>query len=108
MSNKNPLIGVALIFLEVLLLLVFLSFSPQEVLAGIGSPSTEPITEVEIGNSYPEVHNISINDDTPIDLIPNSTRPVQCVAIVIDYSGENDVASANATFFDASKYIFLC
>jgi hypothetical protein len=102
MKNKNPLIGITLILLEVLLLLALFSFAPQEVLAGIGSPNTNTTTNLTIGNSPPEIHNMSINGDAAIVLIPNSTTLVECAAIIIDWNGDADIAAVNATFFDSS------
>ncbi len=101
MSNNKQLIGLALISLEVTLLFTLFSFTSQEVLAEIGNPSN-PLANLTIANSFPEIHNMSINEDSNIALIPNSTKLVSCVAIVLDWNGDTDINSANATFFDSS------
>ena len=102
MKNKNPLIGITLVLLEVLLLLALFSFAPQEVLAGIGSPNTNTTTNLTIGNAIPEVHNMSINGGTNIVLTPNATTLVECAAVIVDWNGDADIAAVNATFFDSS------
>ncbi|MCD4771305.1 hypothetical protein K8R30_02710 [archaeon] len=102
MKNENPLTGITLIILEVLLLLALFSFAPQEVLAGIGSPNTNTTSELTVGNTAPEIHNMSINGGVDITLTPNSTTLVECVAVIVDYNGEADITAANATFFDSS------
>jgi len=102
MKNKNPLIGITLVVLEVLLLAAFFSFAPQEVLAGVGSPNTNTTTNLTIGNAAPEVHNMSINGDANIVLTPNATTLVECAAVIIDWNGDTDIVAANATFFDSS------
>lgn len=101
-NNKKLIIGIALVFLEIALLSMLISFTPQEVLAGVGSPSTDPLTNLTIANSFPEIHNMSINDDNPIALTPNDTTLVECAAIIIDYNGDSDIGAANATFFDST------
>ncbi len=101
-NNNYRITGIALIFLEVLLLFAFFSFAPQGVLAGVGNP-TESLSNLTIANSFPEVYNISINSDAPISLIPNSTKLTTCTAIVVDWNGDIDIDSANATFFSSSS-----
>jgi hypothetical protein len=101
-NNKNTLIGITLIFLEISLLFTLISLAPQEVLAGIGSPTTDPTTNLTIANSFPEVHNISINYDNPITLTPNDTTLIECLAIIIDWNGDSDIKFGNATIFDST------
>ena len=101
-NNKRLAIGIGLIFLEVILLSTLFSFAPEEVLAGVGSPSIDPLTNLTIANSFPEIHNMSINSDTAIALTPNDTTLVECAAIIIDWNGDSDIEFANATFFDST------
>lgn len=100
--NKKIIVGTALIFLEVILLSILFSFTPQEVLAGVGSPSTNTTTNLTIANSFPEVYNISINNDAAITLTPNDTTLVSCIAIIVDWNGDSDINSTNATLFDST------
>ena len=59
------------------------------------------ITRLSIGNSAPEITNITINEGTgSIDLIQNSTKTVIVQAIVRDYNGEGDISHVNMEFFD--------
>jgi hypothetical protein len=101
-NNKNILIGIILLFVEVSLLVALFSFAPQEVLAGVGSPNVTSISELGVANAPPVVQNTTINDDAAINLIPNSTKEVQCVAVIMEYDGEGDITGANATLFDSS------
>ncbi len=92
-----------LVFLEVFLIFTFFSFtSLGSVLAGIGQPNTTVITQLEIGNVFPDVINVSIDDDAEtITLTPNATTTVNCIAIIRDYNGDSDIAEVNATFYDS-------
>ncbi|MEM4605471.1 MAG: hypothetical protein QW103_00320 [Candidatus Pacearchaeota archaeon] len=59
---------------------------------------------MEIGNVFPEVLNVTIDENSfYVDLIPNSTKEVNCIAIVRDWNGEDDIVGVNATFFDVSQ-----
>lgn len=101
-QKKGILIGVGLVILEIALLFLFFSFtfsSHNVVLAVIGNPNATVQTLLEIGNVYPEILNISINEGSSITLNPNSTRQVSCVAVLRDYNGEDDIASVNATLY---------
>jgi hypothetical protein len=107
MGKKNKtIIGVSLIFLEVSLLLALFTFLPNSVIAGIGSPSTNVITNLTVGNTYPEIINVSIDDDAAsIALIPNATKLVQCIAVLRDYNGDADINATNATFYDSASAV---
>lgn len=100
--NKKIFLGVILIFLEAALLLSLFSLLPEEVIAGVGSPSTEQTSKLEVGNSFPEVHNVSINYGSAISLNPNSTKQVDCLGIIVDYNGDGDINSSNSSIFDNS------
>lgn len=102
MGKNETIIGISLIFLEASLLVALFTFLPNSVIAGVGSPSTIVITNLTIGNTYPEIINVSINDDAAtLTLTPNATTKVDCVAVIREYNGDSDVAGANATFFDS-------
>ena len=103
MKTKNETaIGIGLIFLEVSLLLAFFSFVPSSVIAGIGTPNATVFTNLTVGNTFPEIVNVSIDDDAAsITLIPNATKLIQCVAIILDYNGDADIHTVNATFYDS-------
>lgn len=103
MEKKNKtIVGISLIFLEVSLLLALFTLLPNSVIAGIGSPSTNVITNLTVGNTFPEVANVSINDDAAaLALTPNATTLVNCVAVILDYNGDADIDAVNATFFDS-------
>ena len=99
-KNYNSIIGISLLFLEISLLAILFSVTPESVLAGIGTPNGTPLTRLNVGNSFPEVLNVSIEEDiASITLIPNSTKILSCVAVIVDYNGESDIEAINATFY---------
>ncbi len=100
-NNETILIGTGLIFLEVSLLLALFTFLPNSVIAGVGSPSTTVITNLTVGNTFPDVVAIELNGGSDIDLTPNTTTLVSCIAIIRDYNNDSDVDNVNATLFDA-------
>lgn len=104
MANKNKaVIGVGLIFIEVTLLLFLFTFLPNSVMAGLGTPNATVITNLTVGNTFPEIINVSINDDdASVALTANDTTLVTCIAILRDYNGDADINATNATFYDSS------
>jgi len=103
MKNNKPLLkGNLLIILEVTLFAFLFSLIQSGANAGIGTPNATTLTNVTIGNVYPEILNVSINDGSPVTLIGNSTKIVNCVAVIRDFNGETDLNTTNATFFDSS------
>lgn len=102
-QHKTTIIGVGLIFLEVSLLFALFSFLPvTQVFAGIGEPNITVPTWLEVGNNFPFVLNVSIdNDAAAVALSPNATTLVSCVAVIRDYNGDSDISTVNATFYDS-------
>lgn len=92
------------ILLEVFLFVILFSFFPKGVFAGVGSPNVTVITYLDVGNVFPELSNVTIqNNDSSLALIPNATKLVFCSALATDYNGWDDIDNATATFFDASN-----
>ncbi len=90
-----------LIFLEVILFFVLFSFFPKIIFAGIGVNNVTVITNLTVGNVFPEILNVSIEDNSPsFVLTPNATTKLQCKAVIRDFNGELDLRVVNATFFD--------
>lgn len=54
---------------------------------------------VNVTNSYPEILNITCNNDTAITLTAGSTYRVDCVVEIRDYNGWNDINYMNGTFY---------
>ncbi len=103
MEIKNKTI-IFFIILEFLLFLILFSFFPKSVFAGVGSPNVTVITYLDVGNVFPELSNVTIqNNDSSLALIPNSTKLVFCSALVTDYNGWDDVDNAVGVFFDAAN-----
>lgn len=96
-----------LILLEVALLVILFAFFPKGVFAGIGSPDVTVFTNLTVGNVFPELDNVTIEDNaSTLALTPNATRTIYCSAIATDYNGWDDINTSTAVFFDtiASSY----
>jgi len=76
------------------------------VLADVGQNNVTITSLMTIGNSFPEIMNITVNNGNNINLIPNSTKLVEVVAIIRDYNGQGDIRNVTSEFFDdsASSY----
>lgn len=91
------------IFVEVILLLILFSFFPKGVFAGVGEDNVTMITNLTVGNVFPEMFNVSVeNNASSVALTPNATKTITCVGLAVDYNGWDDIASASAQFFDNS------
>ena len=90
-----------LILVNTLLIALFLvSFFAFPVSAVVGTPNASVITRLEVGNTFPEILNITVNDfDATIDLNANTTTVVSCVARLRDFNGDGDLNVSNVTFF---------
>jgi hypothetical protein len=90
-----------LIFIELALIIVLFSFFPEGVFAGVGSPNVTVITNLTVGNVYPEMTNVTIEANvSSVALTPNATKVINCVGLATDYNGWDDVKNASAMFFD--------
>ncbi len=97
-KNKKLVLWIAL---EIVLLAILFSFFPEEVFAGVGEHNVTVITNLTVGNVYPEMSNMSIeNNDSSMALIPNASRTVYCWGLATDYNGWGDVQFGSAMFFD--------
>jgi len=90
-----------LIFLEIALLIILFSFFPRQVFAGVGSPNVTVKTNLTVGNVFPELSNISIeNNASTMALTPNASKTIYCWGLATDYNGWNDITFASGVFFD--------
>jgi len=90
-----------LVILELALIAIFFSFLPQEVFAGVGQNNVTVITNLTVGNVFPEMSNMSIeNNASSMALIPNASKKTFCSGLATDYNGWNDVQYAFAVFYD--------
>ena len=100
LNNQKKTI-IFFIILEISLFVIFFSFLPKGVFAGVGESNVTVITYLDIGNVFPELSNITIqNNASSVTLIPNSTKLIYCSALTTDYNGRNDVNHASGVFFD--------
>jgi len=68
--------------------------------AGVGENVTV-FSELEIGKTAPIVQNINIEDGS-INLIPNTTKLVNCSVIIADYNGDTTIINMTSELFDNS------
>jgi len=101
-KELKVLLGFVLLEVIILFVLSIFTFSPylDLVLAVVGQDNVTVSATLGIGNSFPEVVNITINENNNIDLTPNATTEVSVVAIIRDYNGEGDFNVVNSEFFD--------
>jgi hypothetical protein len=104
MNKKNRFKKTVLIILELALFLILflLAFSFSGVDAVIGENVTVE-TYLQIGTSSPNINQINIHDGT-LNLIPNSTKTVNCTAEIEDFDGDTDVINVTAVFFHNSSF----
>ena len=57
-------------------------------------------TSLEVGKVFPEIQMVRINEGSAINLVANQTRLVNCVGVIRDYNGEDDIANVSAILFD--------
>jgi hypothetical protein len=90
-----------LILVNTLLVLTFaVSFFTFPVTAVVGDPNASVTTILEIGNTFPEILNITIDEfASDFDLTANTTTLLTCVARLRDFNGDGDIDNVNATFF---------
>lgn len=98
--QKNKVVGM-FVFLEVALF-VFLFFSLSPFATSISGESVDVKTSLDVGAVFPEVLNVSLNDDIPVTLTPNATTTVMCQALVQDWNNDTDIYLVNATLYDTS------
>ncbi|OGJ21315.1 hypothetical protein A3K73_05680 [Candidatus Pacearchaeota archaeon RBG_13_36_9] len=106
MENENIIklgvkaIEASFIIIEVVLLFLLFSFFSSPVSGGIGNPNTTVQTTLNIGEVFPEILNVSINEGAEtITLIPNQSVNVSCVGLIRDYNGELNLSTVSARFF---------
>lgn len=96
------------IFLEITLFLILFSLFPKGVFAGVGSPNVTVITNLTVGNVFPEFSNVTIEANaSSMALTPNTSRVVYCSGLVTDYNGWQDVNHSIGVFFDIANSSYL-
>ncbi|RMD67988.1 hypothetical protein D6817_00030 [Candidatus Pacearchaeota archaeon] len=100
-SKGRADIALALLAIAELAIVAYLLlFSSYKTDAVVGADQVTVSTNLTVGNAFPEVINVTINNNNAIDLTPNSTTTVVVVAIVRDFNGDNDISAVTAEFFD--------
>lgn len=90
-----------LLVLEIGIIATFLLFLMTDSAIGDVGQNVNVRTQLTIGNVFPEILNLSVdNGATSIVLIANSTKLVNCNALIRDYNNETDIKSVYAEFFD--------
>ncbi len=102
-------VGLGLMALSSAVLLAFLMVSvlTYPVSAGIGSPNVTVQTFLDVGGVYPEVLNVSVEEDAAsFSLTPAATKTLSCVARVRDFNGDADITNIEAEFFGTTSSTF--
>ncbi len=95
-------VALPLIFLEFILIIFLLSFFPKIILAGVGENNVTVQTLLDVGAVYPEVINVSIEEDAAsVSLNPATTKKIYCAGVVVDYNGQQEIDSVMAEFYDS-------
>jgi hypothetical protein len=100
--SKEKITFTLLIVLELAFFIFLFVLFPFYVIADFGQDNVTVKTFLDIGNTYPEILNITINDFNSIDLTPNSTTNVTITAVLRDFNGDIDIEDLTAEFFDPS------
>ena len=88
------------IIIEAALLFLLFSFFTSPVSGGIGNPNTTVQTILNIGEVFPDILNVSVNEGAEtIILIPNQSVNVSCVGLIRDYNGELNLSTVTGRFF---------
>ena len=97
-----------LIVLELALFAIFFSFLPKGVFAGYGTNNVTVITNLTVGNVFPEMSNMSIEDNASnLVLSPNISKTIYCWGLATDYNGWDDVKFASGVFFDNASSTYI-
>jgi len=91
----------ACIILEIILISLLMPLFTITVIADVlGTPNATVQTSLTVGNTYPQILNVSINNDnTTVILNANTTSRVYCVAVIRDYNNQTDLDSVKGEFF---------
>ncbi len=110
MGDKNTIkwgikaIEVSFIVIEAALLFLLFSFFSSPVSGGIGNPNATVITTLNIGEVFPDIINVSVNNGAEtITLTPNESVKVYCIGLIRDYNGEVNLSLVTARFFHSSS-----
>ena len=98
-----------LIFLVLSAGLLVVSYISMFVSGGVSSGGNSTVlTTLTVGNTYPEVLNVSINGGSgSITLNANTTKIVYCEALIRDYNNETNFNTVWAEFFNSSGGVGL-
>jgi hypothetical protein len=92
-----------LVLVELVLVSVLFSSFPIFVSAGVNASNVTVITQLKVGNVFPEVYNVLVEGGlSAYSLVPNDTRTIYCTGVVTDYNGWADISGVMATFFEPS------
>ena len=85
-----------------LFLIAFFSFKGIPVTSWGPSSNYENYsvrTTVNVTNAYPEILNITCNNNNPIVLSAGTTKTILCLVEIRDYNGGNTINYVNGTFY---------
>ncbi|MBW2990759.1 hypothetical protein KY348_03575 [Candidatus Woesearchaeota archaeon] len=100
MQSKNKTQAIIVVLL-LIFILYFYNILPS-VLSWGPSGNYENVsvrTTVNVTQAYPEVLNVTCNNDAAIDLSPGSTQTITCLIEIRDYNGGSEINNTNGTFY---------
>jgi hypothetical protein len=85
----------------VLTILFFLSVPIlSQVYAVVGANNVTVTTLLQVGNVFPEVVYVSVNNGSAITLAPNATVNVTIYAVVRDFNTDGDIFNVSVVFYN--------
>ena len=99
-KTKYLVVIISLTILELLGFLYFFPVMSSNVMATIGVNNTVRTTMEVSGYIPPEITNVTVNNGNSIDLVANSTYPLNIFVIGRDFNGKGDIANISVRFYD--------
>lgn len=97
---RAKILGLIILEVALVAIVVFSYFNPL-VNGDIGENVTV-VTNLTVGNVFPEILNVSVQNGEDITLIANDTKTVYCESILRDYNNDSDFQNLTGVFFDAT------
>lgn len=108
-KDRAALVGI--LAMEVLLVLAILSFVSVpligKVYAVVNTSNVTVATLLQVGNVFPQIESVRVNNGVAVTLIPNATSNATVLLVVRDYNGEADIQNATVTVFHNTNSFYL-
>jgi hypothetical protein len=105
--GRDRVFLIGILVLEVLLILVILSFLSVPLIgkayAVVNHTNVTVVTLLQVGNVFPTIEQVRVNFGTAITLVPNATANATVYIVVRDYNGEADIQNVSVVLFHNSN-----